>query len=359
MNLAKYFVLVSGAIGGAEKRFADIFKAQRSIGIDARIILPSILARDLFSADEMQEYGSKIVQLKMKSWNPLLFIIRFYFWILKNSNKDDVFHYPLNPLFFLHLFPRRTYILSLCDSLRYSTPPFKNRNDVMDYVAMRWARAVDVLSPHVYDKVKQVSFVNEKVSLTPAGTFVFRPSDPEFKFEITRNIVFLARLDHGKGLELLFETVKDLLAQGFFSQTGYSFKIYGKGQMKDYVERQVGLLQEAGARIQYMGYLASDQALVAADFVLSLQQLTNYPSRVVAEALLAGKRVLVLRTGNSENFGDLEGLYYVENNFQALAQKIMKLAAEGDFQKIDALKVMKQAQNRFCNLDYVRYFDGL
>lgn len=354
--VTKYIVLVGGAIGGAEKRFSDIFRAQIDQGYNVKMILSRVLASLLFSSEELNKYRDHLVVFEGSRWRPFLFILQFYWWLLTSSKKTDVFHYPLNPLFFLHFFPHRPFTMSLCDSTRYSMPPFKGRHDRMDYSAMKYARTVDVLSPHVYSKVSELDFIKHKVHQTPQGTFVYLPrlSPGPVSNQV---VAFFGRLDNGKGLELFFDAVETLCSKDFFKKSLWEFKVYGEGRLRDFVKDKVRSLSLHGARISWEGYQPADKVLNEVQVVCSLQQETNYPSRVVAESLLFGREVLVVKTGNSNLFGELPGLHYVENSVEGFCEGIEKIDKEIGQKTFSDLKMISHAaRNRFCDLKYIQYF---
>lgn len=352
----KNIVLISGAIGGAEKRFADIFRAQLDCGFDARMILSSLLAELLFTPEERRKYAHRLVIIPLKKWKPLLFLLKFYKWIVFHSDKNDVFHYPLNPPFFLHFFPKRKFTISLCDSTRYSSPPFKSRHDAVDYFAMKFASKIDVLSPHVYDRVMELSAVREKVSLTPQGTFVYTDSAVRMP-ETSRNISFFGRLDNGKGVELFFQVVEAFADTDFFRSGEWSFKVYGDGVLRNFVAQQVERLTRKGARVTWEGYKPAELVLRESQIVCSLQQATNYPSRVVAESALYGRDVLVVKTGNSTLFGDLSNIHYTDNSVEGVCAGIRKIISGLDARNTGFYEsVTHAARERFCDSKYIHYF---
>jgi hypothetical protein len=52
--------------------------------------------------------------------------------------------------------------------------------------------------------------------------------------------------------------------------------------------------------------------------VLSLQKISNYPSQVVQEGLISGTSVLITNTGDSNKFGNIPGIFYINNEFNSL-----------------------------------------
>src|SRR6185312_1644365 len=98
----------------------------------------------------------------------------------------------------------------------------------------------------------------------------------------------------------------------------FEFRIAGYGPLQEHIAQRVAFLAGAGVPIAFIGYAAADALLPATAVVLSMQEVTNYPSRVVAEALMAGCAVVVRDTGDSREFGsDLPGLVYCSAHLDA------------------------------------------
>ncbi|MCZ8501937.1 hypothetical protein O9853_14580 [Vibrio lentus] len=98
--MKKYIVMVSGGIGGAEKRFFDIFKGLVTYDKEIYLVLPSCLFNLISESEDVQPYLCNIVIVDMPAWSPIRFAWRFYNDVLKVAKNEDVFHYPLSPLFF-------------------------------------------------------------------------------------------------------------------------------------------------------------------------------------------------------------------------------------------------------------------
>jgi hypothetical protein len=95
--------------------------------------------------------------------------------------------------------------------------------------------------------------------------------------------------------------------------------------------------------------------------VLSLQQQTNFPSRVVAEALVSGCGVVVRDSGDSRRFGELPGLAYCRDPLDAadLAGAISALIRQVQGNPAFCREIRTAALARFSSPEYLRYFDAL
>lgn len=319
----KYYILCSYAIGGAEKRFTDIFKYQVDEGRDVTLVLPSILVNCLFTEKDLNHYKRKIEIINIKNWNFFLYSIKYAQWLLLKSDKNKRFHYPLNPLFFLHFIPKTSFSISLCDCTRAPGTPILSKLGILERFSIIFSKNIDVLSPTIFRNLKALkSKVNLK--LTPNGSFIkidhFNTTPKKNKKHI--NVVFFARLEKQKGILTYLELVTHYLADKS-NKPLINFSIYGHGSLLNKVLDSVQLLKKAGANIEYHGIGNSDYVFPESDILLSLQENTNYPSRSVIEALIYGCKTLITNTGDSQSFGNKLGIFYTENDPHKIYQSLI------------------------------------
>ena len=216
---------------------------------------------------------------------------------------------------------------------------------------------IDVLSPSIFEALQRYSTA-PKMSLTPGGTYLVPSTVRVVCKEPT--VVFLSRLIPGKGVEdflsVLPQIWNNLRERGPLRLT---FQIAGYGSLEPWVSGRVTELAEMGVPISFIGYATADELFTVSSVVLSMQDITNYPSRVVAEALMAGCGVIVRDTGDSRKFGnDVTGLLYCGEQLDAqeLARQIELLLGrvmhEVGFQEL----VRSVAQDKFSAKQYIDYF---
>ena len=349
----KYIVIASGGIGGAEKRFYDLFLEMRKRDKRTYLIAPSCLLKILNKRD-FEGPLEGIISFEMERWSPIIFIVELAKFIFR-SKRTDVFHYPLNPLFFLHLIPRRKFSMSLCYC--YGTPKLdiKNKALSLQWMASHFASKIDVLNEVVYsDFISEVPKLKEKLTLTPGGTFV-SSDEPSVKTK-NCNIVFLSRLEKGKGIDLLFEIIP--IMNNFFVEQSHklSFDVYGQGSLEKHVLDEVNKLKKNGIQVEYHGFVDSSEVFPQSLAVLSLQELTNYPSRVVAEALISGAHVVILDSGDSRSFGQHPGIHYLEEDLKNIDKISGELMVSNG---VKSHLISQQALERYSSRGYVDYFFNL
>ncbi|MCG9579475.1 glycosyltransferase [Vibrio tubiashii] len=346
--MSKYLVIASPSIGGAERRFFDIFKSMSKNKEDIYLVAPNLLLQKL---DNSYKLNEKIISIELTRWSYVLFCFKFYFGVVCKSSKDDTFHYPLNPPFFLHYFPIRKYSISYCYCYAKPKISLKSIGLSLQRIAGVFASKIDVLSPAVYDEVKKS---DKKFSLTPGGSFV---DAANFNTNGKKNdVAIISRLEHGKGIDTYIKIVEMLKSAELDLELPLpKFRIYGEGSMKSWVEKEVSHLSNKGVEITYHGFATPQQILSESGIVFSLQTTTNYPSRVVAESLLSGSQVIVLDSGDTQEFGQVVGLHYLNEDLSNLVEVFNAVSIE----KISTgLKkdISERAKVKFNSPSYLEYY---
>jgi glycosyltransferase involved in cell wall biosynthesis len=176
-------------------------------------------------------------------------------------------------------------------------------------------------------------------------------------------VVFLGRLVPGKGVDDLLRVLPDLWRRLEGTPGGAcQFSIAGYGSLEKQVSGRVRELQEKGIPVEFVGYQEAAPLLAASAVVLSLQEVTNFPSRVVPEALLAGCAVVVRDTGDSREFGiGLPGLEYCSATLDAeelaglLARYLPRITQDAKYRNIVRVAALK----RFSSNEYIDYFSRI
>jgi glycosyltransferase involved in cell wall biosynthesis len=114
--------------------------------------------------------------------------------------------------------------------------------------------------------------------------------------------------------------------------------------------------------IVFVGYADSEKLLASAAVALSMQEITNYPSRVIAEALVSGCAVIVRDSGDSRQFGnDLPGLVYCDCELKPteLAGQIEELVTRIMDDTKYSKEISEAARQRFNSKAYIDYYRSI
>lgn len=299
------------------------------------------------------------IPIAMQSWSRLGFILRFRA-LLRTFPRGAYFHYPLNCLWPLHIGRRDWVSMSVADCTSLPGPFAGKRTSVWAWISFFFVGRIDVLSPAIFSEMRRYRRA-ERMSLTPGGTYLV----PSFPTALPKSptVVILSRLVPGKGVDHFLDVLPhlwELLCHR--APRGTSFQIAGYGPLEGHVVARVAALSDIGVPIRFVGYAVADVLMAEAAIVLSMQELTNYPSRVVAEALMAGCGVVVRNTGDSREFGDdLPGLLYCHSDLDAgeIAGQIALLLEIVLRDAGSTERIRNAAIARFSSKHYVEYFSGV
>ncbi|WP_318484979.1 glycosyltransferase [Photobacterium leiognathi] len=352
----RYIVLVSNDIGGAEKRFYDIFRRLRMNNKNYYLVLPSCLLKKLGAG--LHDEG--IIALNVPKWSFGVFIKEYYFNVIRKANCNDSFHYPLNPLFVFHLGKLRNFSISYCFCYEQPKLSSKSFGLKLQKIASFFTKKIDVLNNDVFKFVN----VNTKFSLTPGGTFVNNSVTDDVFLDKKNKIVFLSRLEKGKGVDTFLKLVP--CVYNMLKDVGIcdiEFVVYGKGSLEQFVTNEVDKLVSDGFPIKFDGFQKAEIALKNTKLVFSLQDKTNYPSRVVAESLLYGCRVIVLNSGDSHLFGAMNGLSYLNDDYSNLNECLVDFIFSESLDIKDQIKdfqnISSSAKEKFSSENYINYYKDI
>ncbi len=233
--------------------------------------------------------------------------------------------------------------------------------DCLTYLMLLFADKIDVLSPYIFEWAVLQRPLKKKVSLTPGGTYIWEKR----KIDARKNptVAFIGRLEPGKGvLDFLDVFPAIWLIIKHIVPSSFKVCVAGGGSLSEEVNEKVAMMHDEGIPIYSNGYVEVNDFLEDVSVVLSMQRLTNFPSRVVAEALMSGASVIVRNTGDSDEFGHVvPGLMYCKAELEAneLASMILLLLQryKDDEQYGNAIRV--KAEEVFCSKSYVEYFDSI
>lgn len=358
--MPSYIVVISPSYGGAEKRFFDIFRVLRSQGVDIKLIAPSTLT-ERFLADVVNpaDLAPAMLPIDLPVWSRKLFTLGFL-RLLSTLPRGARFHYPMNCLWPLHLFRGDRVTMSVTDCVKVPAPWYGNRTRFWTWLSFFFVDLVDVLSPSIMSQMSSYTMVR-KMTLTPGGTFledvapISQPRRP--------TVVLLSRLIPQKGIDDLLDVLLQVWAAlRVRVPSGFGFEIAGYGPLKEHVIERVDALARIGVPVSFVGYVNASELLSRSAVVLSMQEVTNYPSRVVAEALTLGCAVIVRNTGDSMQFGhSLPGLAYCSEVLdpaelsQLLVNLFNRVISDEDFSG----QISQAASDRFSSKACIEYFRAL
>lgn len=318
-----YFIIPTGGIGGAEKRFIELWsylvKDQREF--DFKLII----SEQLFIAvkdnkeiyDLLQPYENKLKTFSANFDDPTVrFQKNLYGFICAHTTKDDILHFILSfPAYVLHLRHHRT-LYSLTES---SLKNVNFKGKILYMLNMLRSRYVDILDPVVYGQVKKVLFFKkDRIRLTPGSftnTEIFQPAE---HFEKENWFVFLGRFFYLKQvirlLKAMPEIIERLHSAGF---KDFKFMFLGYGQQEKEMQEIISSPAYRGLPFEIKMTNRPQEILARSKVIFSLQLRNNYPSKSLLEGLAAGNIPLVTDVGSTRLIAKPEFSYYVSEEFSA------------------------------------------
>ena len=202
-------------------------------------------------------------------------------------------------------------------------------------ICARIADNIDCLFPASAPIVKKHVNKPESVSITPCA---FTNLDEFKSAEKDRSFIFLSRLVKGKNVELFLDAV--ILIKSFLQDNGYKVIIAGDGDLKPVLEDKVKE-ENLGNLVFLPGYVDSREYFPQADVFMSLQNINNYPSQSLLEAIACGCYIIATDIGDTRTI--------VKSQFGSLcgydAKEIADLMVEFVNKELkDKLKIQQEAR---------------
>jgi glycosyltransferase involved in cell wall biosynthesis len=353
-----YFVLVSPAYGGAEKRFFDIFRAMRQRGLNIELIAPSLLIERLRTDHGAGIEADGVHAVPMQSWSPKQFIVGLRA-LLATLPRGSRFHYPMNCLWPLHIGRGDKVSMSVTNCINLPRAQAATRNANWTWLSFFFVKRVDVLSPRVFNAMRSYRMA-PKMSLTPGGTFIEISELPTVPRRPV--VALLTRLIPQKGIDDWLDVVPEIWDRmRAAAPADFAFEIAGYGPLQEHLVGRVDALFTRRIPIRFVGYADAAHYLPGVSAVVSMQEVTNYPSRVVAEGLVSGCAVIVRDTGDSAEFGKLRGLHFCRPELdpaqlaEFIAQHFHSLSEDKHYPQ----SIRTEAIERFSAGSTVSYFADL
>lgn len=358
--MRSYIVVVSPSYGGAEKRFFDIFRSLRSEGSDVVMIAPSSLVQRLVADHaEQPELASAMIAIELPVWSRKAFIGGFR-RLLSTLPRGSNFHYPMNCLWPLHVGRGDRVAMSVTNCVNVPGPSAGNHTGLWSWLSFFFVDQIDVLSPAILAQMGGYRMAR-KMSLTPGGTFLEAPARSSQQRQPT--VVLLSRLIAKKGIDDLLDVLPQVWAAlRERAPAGFGFEIAGYGALQEHLVGRIQALARDGVPVSFVGYADATVLLSRSAVALSMQEVTNYPSRVVAEALVSGCGVIVRNTGDSMEFGEnVHGLFYCNAQLDAaqlsvlIATLVDRVIGDDHYSEL----ITATAIEKFCSKSTVNYFRHL
>ena len=293
MKVACYFTGRS-VFGGAERRIGRIMNGVAKQGIDIEFVFTLFEPLEIIKAAFINAIGEPCsIDFKGfdNGWDVAKHIIR---------EKFDVVFYVGAYRKMLPFFLGAKYAKSKTVLLQVSTGPsvgqFGSFLEKIEFqFVARNSDQIDCLYPSTTGSF-QNKYRKQIVTTTPCPATDLNRFVPSCK---EKKIVFISRWVKGKNVELFVESV--LLIEDYLFDNGYKVLLCGKsqdGSIETAVERQLQKAKHPELVIM-PGFINSEEILPNAEVFMSLQNINNYPSQSLLEAIACGCYIIASDEGDT------------------------------------------------------------
>lgn len=186
---------------------------------------------------------------------------------------------------------------------------------------------IDCLFPDSVHVLEKYIKKRDKLSVTPCA---FTNLDEFRSVKKENTIVFLSRLVKGKNVELFIDAV--VLAQKKLVESNYKIIIAGDGELKSYIEERVRN-ERLEDIVVLPGYVDSRNYFPQAEVFMSLQNINNYPSQSLLEAIACGCYIIATNVGDTDTIVKPDFGVLCEYDANEIAQLMIEYIMKNDQEK--------------------------
>ena len=212
---------------------------------------------------------------------------------------------------------------------------------------------VDLLFPAEYEALKKY-YRSKPLSITPCpftDLVTFRPAAK------SKTMVFLSRLVKGKNADLLIRAMT--LIEDDLKEAHYKVIVAGDGPEFEVIER---LVKDCGLEetVQLPGYVDPSAFLPTAEVFFSLQDLNNYPSQSLLEAIACGCYVVATDVGDTQRLVSPEFGQLCKSDAHSIAQAVRSyIFLDEESKKVASQKARTFAEATFDISRSVNHYEDM
>ncbi len=300
-----YYIIPTTCIGGAEKRFIELFcyLQKHEHRFDIKLIISKQLhdvVKGIPDLNEvLQSFEHKIITFNINMNDSILHAQKeLYRFVCAHTSPIDILHFVLSfPTYIFPLKHKKT-VYSLTES---SLKNVNIKGRILYLLNILRANRVDILDPVVHKKVCQYfHFKKKRIHLTP-GSFVDTTTfKPENNYQKQNWFVFLGRFYFVKQVLELLHTLPEVCNRlNALGVKNYKFIFMGYGPLEQEIISIIQLPEYIHLPIELKKTNNPEGILAKSKIFFSLQLRNNYPSKSLLEAMAAGNIPLVTDVGTT------------------------------------------------------------
>lgn len=313
-----YIILPTITIGGAEKRFTQLWLAFQDNGYkNVKLTLSKLLLNQLVEIKEFENINKYKQNIEILDWNGgsyMSFVKYINQWIYVKNNC--VIHFILS-------FPI-IYKVKNIDIIY--TYPGSNLTDsnikgmMSNFYGFLFADKIDILNPNIAQRVKNIFFWKTKKIFTTPGSVIDLTFYEPAPIDLKKNwLVFSGRFVEIKQvLKLLYmiPMIHNTLIKNGINNIRFYFLGEGEyeNEMRSYIKSNSDLFRKIDIKIEF--HSNPQEILKYSKIFFSLQKYSNYPSKSLLEAIACGNLPIVTDIGETRKIANEKFSYYVPEDFQ-------------------------------------------
>jgi glycosyltransferase involved in cell wall biosynthesis len=362
-----YFIIPTDNIGGAEKRFIELWQYLLQAGNSNRynlVISKQLLANNNNTA-VINSLDTCPAQVHVYDIGHAIGIYAFqkklYQFVCSISSRADVLHFIIAyPSLIFNIRHKKT-IYTLTES------SLKNANikgKISYLLNVLRAKKADVLDPLIHTQLSALFFFKKKsICLTP-GSFVDYTVFTPLPWRDKKNqLVFLGRFFAMKQVISLLKAVpviyKRLIDENI---QGCEFIFIGYGPLQQQMNEILHTEAFKNLPVKIIQTNEPQQILNQSKIFFSVQLNNNYPSKSLMEAMASGNIPVVTDVGTTRNLAHPHFSFYVPEQFTAndVADAVINIYKEGENQQQQKAEMARQfIINNYSIAASAAYYENL
>ena len=351
-----HYIIPTAAIGGAEKRFIELwaYLRENQDQFNLKLVISAALLQAIRANETLYKlvspHEAHISVYDISFDEPVIsFQKKLYRFVCEHVPKNDIVHFILS--FPTYIFPVR-HMKSVYSLTESSLGNVNIKGRLLYLLNIFRTCQADIIDPVVYRKLCRYFFYKKnRIHFTPGSftdTSIFKPVMEGNK---ENWFVFLGRFFYVKQSVRLLETLPQVCQKLHDAGiVGYKFIFLGYGQQE--TDMKQILQKEAFRNLPVEMRMAHDPETILAKskVIFSVQLRNNYPSKSLLEGMSAGNIPLVTDVGTTRLMAAPEFAYYVPEQFTAddIAGGLLSILALDNMQ----LRQKMEAARTFVEKNY-------
>jgi glycosyltransferase involved in cell wall biosynthesis len=365
-----YYIIPTHAIGGAEKRFIELWaylQAHPASSHKFCLIISRKLAEKISTDNILQplilKYNSNVFYFDIdESAGVYSFQKKLYQFVCSVTNTSDILHFIIG---FPSLIAGLKHYKTIYTLTENSLKNVNIKGKISYILNILRATQVDILDPILHKKFSTFLFFKKRhIHLTPGSFVDTELFTPVSYAEKENNFVFLGRFYSVKQVLPLLQAIPEILKKAgkYLAEKKYKFIFIGYGPQETEMKNIIAEDRFKGLQVEIINTNNPQQVLSRSKIFFSLQLNNNYPSKSLLEAMAAGNIPVVTDVGTTRVLAHPDFSYYVPEKFTStdLAEKIIAILKMSDAeQQVKAIAAREFVIKNFAISTSANYYKSL